>query len=267
MAKLTNIRERVQQPYRDALLRTSGLAAGTLEQTTNLFTQGTTGGTTGRGVGETNLTSGNTLASDSSMIVLALRVFTWFRPSRLRVTNDASVVTRNGEISTFANASGEPAAGNALGDAVDQYRLYMGCNADLFWTFGVGGKNSITSMPSAYFPYGGGLWGALGSTSDFVHMNNGTPEQTAILKLARAILLTPRQEIICNATGAALSAQGNAGTFGTSQGSRDMLSIISNLNACDAIQKNVSFTFDGLLSRDVQLSCHQANELTSSLPI
>ena len=40
--------------------------------------------------------------------------------------------------------------------------------------------------------------------------------------------------------------------FGTTQGSRNMLSLKDNLNAVDAVQKVVTFTFDGLFSRDVQ---------------
>lgn len=258
MAKLTNIRERVQQPYRDALIRTGGLVPGSLAESTALFTQGTTGGTSGRGIGETNLISGNTLSNDSSMIILALRVFTWFRPSILRETNVAGLVTKNGDIGVFANGSGQPGAGNALGDANDQYRLYMQTSSDLFWTFGVGGKPSISSMPTSYFPYGGGLWGSIGNQSEFALYNNGDPSQTSILKLARAILLTPRQEVICNAQGIRLPDGNQAGLFLTTQGSRNMLSVIDNLNACDAVQKNVNFSFDGLLSRDVQLSCQWA---------
>jgi len=255
MAKLTNIRERVQQPYRDSLVRTAGTKALTISDNTDLFRSGQSGGTFSKGIGETNLSNGNTLSSDASMIVLALRVFQSHRPSRVRTYNNAGLITKNGEFETFANATGEPAAGNAIGDAFDQYRLYDGVNSSVFWSFGVGGKLSITSMPSSYFPYGGGLWGALGNTSEFVHMNNGDPSQAAILKLARAILLTPRQEILCQANCQVLPAGGNEGVFGTSQGSRNMLSIAANLGACDGIQKVVTFTFDGLLSRDVQLSC------------
>ena len=37
MAKLTNIRERVQQPYRDSLIRTAGLASGKVQERQDLF--------------------------------------------------------------------------------------------------------------------------------------------------------------------------------------------------------------------------------------
>lgn len=253
MAKLTNLRERIQQPYRDALVRTAGLSKGTLAETTNLFTQGQTGGTSGRGIGETNLTSGNQLSSDNSMIILALRVFTWFRPSIKRVVADDGTVRKNGDILTWANASGQPGEGNALGDASDQYRLYMEAAADIFWTFGVGTKYSITNMPSSYFPYGGGLWGSVGGGSEFNLFNNGDPSQTAILKLARAILLTPRQEIQCVAYCTRLPDGNNGQVFGTTApNGRNMLSVVDNLNTVDGVQKNISFTFDGLLSRDVQ---------------
>jgi hypothetical protein len=55
-------------------------------------------------------------------------------------------------------------------------------------------------MPSAYFPYGGGLHGDLGGSSDLLFLNNGMPSHEGILRLARAILIPPRQNIKCEAT-------------------------------------------------------------------
>jgi len=242
MAKLTNIRERVQQPFRDALVRTSGLYAGTLQDRTNLFSNGTN-----KDVGSTNLPSGNQLPSDNSMIVLALRVFTWFRQSILR--GEAN----NGDVSDFPNGAGEIGENNVLGATEDVYRLYWQSQEQLFWTFGAGGKPSIELMPSAYFPYGGGLPGDLGGASDIINLYNGDAGHDHVLKLARAILLVPRQSIKCEAVIQALPDGGQATTFGTTQGSRNMLSLTANLNAVDAIQKVITFTFDGLFSRDVQL--------------
>ena len=107
-------------------------------------------------------------------------------------------------------------------------------------------------MPSAYFPYGGGLSGDLGGTTDLIHWNNGMPSHEGILRLARAVLIPPRQNIKCEAQIASLDAGVNAGVFGATQGTRNMLSLRDNLNAPDLVNKVISFTFDGLFSRDVQ---------------
>jgi hypothetical protein len=149
------------------------------------------------------------------------------------------------------------------------YRLHWQCAEGLFWTLGAGDKDSISSMPSMYFPYGGGLDGDLGNTGSVVspgdahvdttinlpqlHFNNGEPEHTAILRLARAITITPRQLIRATVTGVSYFDGGNATTFGTATaGGRNMLDPIANLNAVDGVQKVVALTIDGLLSRDVQ---------------
>jgi len=66
------------------------------------------------------------------------------------------------------------------------------------------------------------------------------------------VLIPPRQNILCQAKIFALPDGGQATVFGTTQGSRNMLSLKDNLNAVDAVQKVVTFTFDGLFSRDVQ---------------
>jgi hypothetical protein len=64
--------------------------------------------------------------------------------------------------------------------------------------------------------------------------------------------LPPRQNIKCQATIYALPANGQEQVAGLTQGSRNMLSLKDNLNAYDGINKVITFTFDGLFSRDVQ---------------
>src|SRR5690606_30481145 len=123
----------------------------------------------------------------------------------------------------------------------------------LHWSFGTGEKLSITNMQTKYFPDGGGLSGDMGGTSDLIHWQNGSPDHTAILRLARAILLPPRQNVLCSATIHALPDGGNAALAQTTTTSgRNMLSLTSNLNALDGISKVIGFTFDGLFARDVQ---------------
>jgi hypothetical protein len=256
MPKLTNVRERVHQPFRDTLIRTSGYFTSNLTDTSNLFQ------VAGKTEGETNLPNGSTLPSDQSMVVLALRAFTWFRHSIQRDTttivlpDGTTILTANGDwefptiaaSANFANALN----GQAIGNVNDVYRLHWQAEEQLLWSFGAGDKFSITSMPTAYFPYGGGLHGDLGGTTDLIHWNNGMPSHEGILRLARAILIPPRQNLKCQAQIARLVAAPNAATFVTTQGARDMLSLRDNLNAPDLINKVVSFTIDGLFSRDVQ---------------
>jgi hypothetical protein len=250
MAKLTNVRERVHQPFRDTLIRTSGYYASAVQDRTNLFT------VAGKTEGETNLPQGSQLPSDQSMVILALRVFTWFRRSVPR--SGAGITTSTGANGDFfITGANDPAAvilmnGNGPGSYNDVYRLNWQAEEQLLWSFGAGDKDSIKQMPSAYFPYGGGLHGSMGGATDLIHWNNGMPDHAGILRIARAILLPPRQNIRCTAQIVALPDGGNAATFLTNQVARNMLSLTSNLNACDLVQKVVSMTFDGLFSRDVQ---------------
>lgn len=261
MPKLTNVRERVHQPFRDSLIRASGYVqpSPVIQDTTRLFTMA------GKSEGETNLPNGSTLPSDQSMVVLALRAFTWFRNSIQRATTQqnitlpdatTTILARNGDwgLPSIANSPAFATALNsqAIGDVRDVYRLHWQAEEQLLWSYGAGDKFSISSMPTAYFPYGGGLHGDLGNVSDLIHLNNGMPSHEGILRLARAILIPPRQNIKCEAQIARLDAGVNAATFSTTQGSRDMLSFTANLNAVDLVNKVVTFTFDGLFSRDVQ---------------
>ncbi|MFA4971453.1 MAG: hypothetical protein WC683_02485 [bacterium] len=272
MAKILNIRERVHQPFRDALCRTAGLSRGNLNQTTDLFIA------QGRDEGFTNLKTSAVLPNDASMIILAARVMQWFRRPVPRDMADATNVTLNGDYGmidgtvpfAWPNAVGGVAEGNAPGLHNDVYRLHWQCAEGLFWTIGAGEKDSLRSMPTMYFPAGGGLHGKIGARTGIIwwfdrqgqyvhfhapliHYNNGCPTHTAILRLARAITITPRQLIKAQVTAVRYPDGGNATLFGTTTANgRDMLNPIDNLNAVDACGKVVSLILDGLLSRDVQ---------------
>lgn len=252
MAKLTNVRERVHQPFRDSLIRTSGYFQGTVQDRVDLFTQA------GKSIGETNLPNGSTLPSDQSMVVLALRCFLWFRSS---VARSASTLTTtigdNGDYFIVGGANEAAAvalmAGTVPGDYHDVHRLYWQASEALIWSFGAGDKFSLTSMPSSYFPWGGGLSGDIGGATDLIHWDNGTPNHAGILRLARAILIPPRQNIKCTADIVRYPDGGNGAVpFGVNQGARNMLNLTDNLNTVDLINKCISFCFDGLFSRDVQ---------------
>ena len=243
------------QPFRDTLIRTSGYFAGTVQDRTDLFTQA------GKTDGETNLKNGSTLPSDQSMVVLALRAFAWYRNpiqrgGDLDIGGGVTILASNGDwaLPAAAQAAAFAAAlnGQAIGNPADVHRLYYQTEEQLLWSFGAGDKFSITSMPTAYFPYGGGLHGQLGGITDLIHWNNGMPSHEGILRLARAVLIPPRQNIKCAAQIVSLPDGGNGQLFGATQGTRNMLNLTDNLNAVDLINKIVSFTFDGLFSRDVQ---------------
>jgi hypothetical protein len=249
MAKVVSVRERVHQPFFDTFVRTGGLAAGNIADTTSLFTSGGA-----RSEATTNLINGSTLPSDQSHVVLALRVFTFFRNPILRVAGaGVGEVAGNGDYNTLNPfLVGGGSIGNAPGTVQDVYRLHHQAEEQLHWTFGTGLKPSIDNLPTFYFPAGGGLSGDMGGTSDLIHWQNGSPDHTGILRLARAVLIPPRQNILCTAKIFALPDQGQALNFGTTQGTRNMLSLRDNLNAPDAIAKVILFMFDGLFSRDVQ---------------
>jgi hypothetical protein len=252
MAKVVTIRERVHQPFWDSLIRTAGLEQGQLGDITDLFTNNGA-----RSEANTNLIQGSVLPSDQSHVVLALRVFTWYRNSIKRIDGAAGdELALNGDYANLtAWLDGGVAEGQAPGQIQDVYRLHWQTEEQLHWDFGTGNKDSITNMPTWYFPTGGGISGDMAGATDLIHwQNTGWDGHAGILRLARAILLPPRQNIICKAKIFALNAgaSGQATLFGTTQGSRNMLSLKDNLNAIDAVQKVVTFIFDGLYSRDVQ---------------
>ncbi|MFQ5550687.1 MAG: hypothetical protein ACE5FJ_05570 [Gemmatimonadales bacterium] len=254
MAKVVTIRERVHQPFFDTLVRTSGMAPGSLSDTTALFTNSSAALGGVRDQSTTNLLNGSTLPSDQSHVVLALRVFTWFRNPILRITNDLDEVSLNGDYGSLTQfLVGGLGFGNAPGTIQDVYRLHWQVEEQLHWSFGTGLKNSLENMPTWYFPTGGGISGDMGAATDLIHwQNSGYDGHAGILRLARAILLPPRQNILTNAQIFALPDFGNAALFGTTQGARNMLSLRDNLNAVDLVSKVITFTFDGLFSRDVQ---------------
>lgn len=224
---------------------------GSLQSTTSLFTSNGA-----RSEATTNLINGSTLPSDQSHVVLALRVFSWYRNPIKRIDGGASgEVAENGDYGTLSPwlAPSGSGIGQAPANIEDIYRLHWQTEEQLHWSFGTGLKNSIDNVPTWYFPAGGGISGDMGAATDLIHwQNSGWDGHSGILRLARAILLPPRQNILCQAKIFALNADGQAQTFGTTQGSRNMLSLTDNLNAVDAAQKVVNFVFDGLFSRDVQ---------------
>lgn len=226
------------------------MTAGALTDTSTLFTANAA-----RTEATTNLINGSTLPSDQSHVTLALRCFVWYRnPIRRIPGGGANEVAFNGDYNLLAPwLVGGAGIGNAPGTVQDYYRLIWQTEEQLHWSFGAGLKNSIDNMPTWYFPAGGGISGDMGGVTDLIHwQNSGYDGHSGILRLARAILIPPRQNIICEARIFALPNAGQANVFGTTVQNRDMLSLRDNLNAIDMISKVITFAFDGLFSRDVQ---------------
>jgi hypothetical protein len=190
-------------------------------------------------------------------VTLALRVFVWFRSPVVRgaVAGDG-VLRANGDINpanvaAFFGATG-PGAGNAPANYNDVHRNYWQTLEQLHWNYGTGEKFSLTNMQTKYMPDGGGLSGDIGGATDLIHWNNGDPSHQSILRLARAILLPPRQNVRCQGVIVQLPGGPNATAAGVQQGSVNTLSLRDNLNRVDAMNKVIQFTFDGLFARDVQ---------------
>jgi hypothetical protein len=118
-------------------------------------------------------------------------------------------------------------------DGANRRTNYLNVTSQLFWTLTVGNK-PMFQAPCWYHPAGGGVWGFDSSTSIF---SLGTPEQGAILKLARPIIVPVRQNFAASADFFAIGS----------------VSALDQLNAgtTDDV-KNIMYMLDGLQTRDVQ---------------
>lgn len=118
-------------------------------------------------------------------------------------------------------------------DGTNRRFNYLEVTSQLFWTLTVGTK-PMFQAPCWYYPSGGGVWGFDATQSIF---NLGTPEQAAILKLARPIIVPVRQNF---------AAQADFFAIGTTSA----LNGLNNAATDDVL--DISFMLDGLQTRDVQ---------------
>jgi len=253
MPKIVGTRERVHQPFYDSLIRTDGAVdlrgnqgANQLSARTQLFLR------SGADISVSNLTTGGTFPSDQTFITLAVRVWCYFR------FNPEQSVVVSGASQSVGSVSGVPA------DRVMRvHKLYHQSQNQLFWQFQAGDKPQLTTF-TAYTPFAGGLDGFF-SDSRLPRANNGVPTSSALMRLARPILIPPRQGFQCIAT---LSAMGQATgaslleqLLGQVDGSVGPASIISagqaapsgdlTLSGADSIEKDIKYLIDGIHSRDV----------------
>jgi len=269
MPKIVGTRERVHQPFYDSLLRVDGSADlraqnlgpfGAVQARSQLFLR------TGADLSISNLTTGGFFPSDQTFVTLAVRVWTYFRAnleaSAAVGANDAQV-----PIANFNAIPATPAGPTIVPDLVMRvHKLYHQAENQFFWQLQAGDKPQLTTF-TAYTPFAGGLDGFF-ADSRLPRANNGVPTSSALMRLARPVLIPPRQDfqVICQASaigqtvGASIVEQlnglvpnstANAWITGaatqTGFGSGTGLSVPGK----DQIEKDIKYLIDGIHSRDV----------------
>lgn len=279
MPKIVGTRERVHQPFYDSLIRVDGSGDlrqgnvgvfGAVQSRSQLFTR------QGQDVAISNLTTGGFFPSDQTFITLAVRVWTYFRFNWESARNTAVVPPAgfpiiNGGASTPVGLGG--AGTGVVADRVQRcHKLYHQAENQLFWQFQAGDKPQFTSF-TAYTPFAGGLDGFF-ADSRLYRANNGVPTSSALMRLARPILIPPRQGFsvigiaspIGQADGADIVAQlngmvpnndawgpstGSGMGGGTITGSSGAAGTGLSVSGKDDIEKDVKYLIDGVHSRDV----------------
>jgi hypothetical protein len=277
MPKIVGTRERIHQPFYDSLLRVDGSGDlrqanvgifGAVQSRSQLFTK------QGADIAVSNLTTGGFFPSDQTFVTLAVRVWTYFRFNR-----ESSRTGTGGQ--NWPTINGGAAAPVGVGPGVEGdriarvHKLYHQTQNQLFWQFQAGDKPQLTTY-TAYTPFAGGLDGFF-SDSRLPRANNGIPTSSALMRLARPILIPPRQGFVViaiaspigQATGASVIEQlngsvpnndawgpvsGNAGTITGTPSAATLDGAWSNGLAVagrDDIEKDVKYLIDGIHSRDV----------------
>jgi len=268
MPKIVGTRERVHQPFYDSLIRVDGSADlraqnlgpfGAVQARSQLFLR------TGADLSISNLTTGGFFPSDQTFVTLAVRVWTYFRANL-----EASAAVGPGNIAAqvpIANFPATPGGGSLVQDLVMRvHKLYHQSENQFFWQLQAGDKPQLTTF-TAYTPFAGGLDGFF-ADSRLPRANNGLPTSSALMRLARPVLIPPRQgfQVIAQASaigqtvGASVTEQlnglvpnntantyitGEAATvgFGTGTG--------VSVPGRDQIEKDIKYLIDGIHSRDV----------------
>jgi len=237
MPKIVGTRERVHQPFYDSLIRVDGHADlrqgnsgvfGAVQARSQLFVR------QGADVAISNLTTGGFFPSDQTFVTLAVRVWTYFKYNLY-----GDIATTGGDNYSFTRMTQAVYA---------VHQLYHQAENQLFWQFIAGDKPQLTTF-TAYTPAAGGLDGYFADTR-LPRANNGIPTSSALMRLARPILVPPRQgfQVVCIAspigqtTGASIIEQLN-GQVHNEQGGL--------IPGADNIEKDVKYIIDGIHSRDV----------------
>jgi hypothetical protein len=261
MPKIVGTRERVHQPFYDSLIRVDGStdlrtnnlgAFGAVQARSQLFLR------TGADLAISNLTTGGFFPSDQTFVTLDVRVWTYFRANleaQAQVTQNPLSVA---PIEAFPN--------ELVQDLVMRvHKLYHQSENQLFWQLQAGDKPQLTTF-TAYTPFAGGLDGFF-ADSRLPRANNGTPTSSALMRLARPVLIPPRQgfQVIAQASaigqtvGASITEQLNglvpnntANAFITGAPSSGIGTGTGiSVPGRDQIEKDIKYLIDGIHSRDV----------------
>ena len=262
MPKIVGTRERVHQPFYDSLIRVDGStdlrttnlgAFGAIQARSQLFLR------TGADLAISNLTTGGFFPSDQTFVTLAVRVWTYFRANL-----EAQANVGQGEVSDVLPIEAFP--NSLVQDLVMRvHKLYHQSENQLFWQLQAGDKPQLTTF-TAYTPFAGGLDGFF-ADSRLPRANNGTPTSSALMRLARPVLIPPRQgfQVIAQASaigqtvGASITEQLNGlvpnntanafitGAPSTGVGTGTGISVPGR----DQIEKDIKYLIDGIHSRDV----------------
>lgn len=263
MPKIVGTRERVHQPFYDSLIRVDGSGDlrqgnvgvfGAVQSRSQLFVR------QGADVSVSNLTTGGFFPSDQTFVTLAVRVWTYFRFNfeSQRFQTDPQNVQPNAPVGSLPGIFPDRVA--------RVHKLYHQAENQLFWQFVAGDKPQLTTF-TAYTPAAGGLDGFF-ADSRLPRANNGVPTSSALMRLARPILVPPRQGFqviaiaspIGQATGASIIEQlnglvpdndpwGAASTGGTITGTPGTTGL--SVTGKDDIEKDIKYLIDGIHSRDV----------------
>lgn len=251
MPKIVGTRERVHQPFYDSLIRTDGQSD--LRQNNNLVLSNRSQLflRSGADLSISNLTTGGTFPSDQTFITLAVRVWTYFRFNPEQAVSNGQTQQ---SIGSFPDVTP---------DRIQRvHKLYHQSQNQLFWQFQAGDKPQLTTF-TAYTPFAGGLNG-FAADSRLPVLNNGVPTSSALMRLARPILIPPRQGFQCIATIAA-SGQATGSSLleqllGLVNGTVGPASVITagatsagdlSVAGADSIEKDIKYLIDGIHSRDV----------------
>ena len=283
MPKIVGTRERVHQPFYDSLIRVDGSGDlrqgnvgvfGAIQPRSQLFVR------QGQDVSISNLTTGGFFPSDQTFITLAVRVWTYFRWNVESQRSQSQATWLGGQTTIPAQPVGNSPVitsppGVAAGVSSDRvqrvHKLYHQSQNQLFWQFQAGDKPQLTTF-TAYTPFAGGLDGFFADTRLY-RANNGVPTSSALMRLARPILIPPRQgfSVIAIASpigqvdGADIVAQLNGlvpnnDTFGPASSGGTISTTttapqtsFTGLDTAgkDDIEKDIKYLIDGVHSRDV----------------
>jgi hypothetical protein len=260
MPKIVGTRERVHQPFYDSLIRVDGSGDlrtgnvgvfGAVQSRSQLFVR------QGADVAVSNLTTGGFFPSDQTFVTLAVRVWTYFR-FNAESPRQPDQGPPNEPIGKMTQLDGTPVTNDRIQRV---HKLYHQAENQLFWQFIAGDKPQLSTF-TAYTPAAGGLDGYFADTR-LPRANNGVPTSAALMRLARPILVPPRQgfQVVAIASpigqtpGASLVEQLNglvsdidpeSVITSATQGTTGL-----SVPGSDDIAKDVKYLIDGIHSRDV----------------